>query len=368
MKIAMITFYTMLRHLRDKRVMIAFTLMPLVMIAILGAALDFQFTPQKLKEVKIGYYSSEHTMLTSIVNQFLGSEEVASMLEIKNLDSYDEGIQAIKKGEIEALIYIPTHIEGSIQSTIEIHSNKDNSVVFPIMESFIQSYNLNEVLLHLEGQPMDRAKIQSNIEETKIVTDGRIPRGIDYYSIATLFQVLIMGAIFGVFAVTKDLGNFTYSRLSAAPIRPLQITIGKLLGSTLSLFLIAVFTFLVSKYLYKGNWDADLWLILTVLLLISLVAVSIGMLLAFVTRNTMISALTTFILSFFFTFVAGGFSPMDGKVFDFLSQFSPNKYAQHLIFTNIYDGLFDSLALYKLLMITGVVVLLTMFAGRRKMA
>lgn len=368
MKIAMITFYTMIRHLRDKRVMIAFILMPIVMIAILGAALDNQFTPKNVKAVDVGFISMENEQLTSTFREFLGTEEVTSMLNVISVDSYEDGITAIKKGEFESLIYIPVNnSQNEKQMPIEIYSNKETSVVVPIIESFVRVYNLNETLIRLEGRPVNPTFMGSNIEETKIITEGKIPSGVDYYSISTLFQCMIMGAIYGVFAVTKDLGNYTYTRLTTAPIKSIQITFGKLIGSTLALFLVSVLIFLVSKFLYKANWNADLWLILSVLLLIAMIAVSIGMILAFLTRNTMISALMTFIISFFFTFVAGGFSPMEGAVFEFLSQLSPNTYGRQLLSSNIYDGILDLDALLKLLVITGVTVILTLLTGRRKL-
>lgn len=365
MKIIMITFYTMLRHLRDKRVMLCFLILPLLIIALLGNALNYQFTPKSVNAVKVGFVSMDGELHSALM-QFLQTEEVAELMNISDVSSFYEGETLIKKGEIESLIYLP--VTGTdVQKSVEIYSSNEYSVVFPIVEGFIRIYNLNDTLIRLERMPVTEMDSLTNIVETQIITEGKIPRGIDYYSIATLFQCVALGAIFGVFAVTKDLGNHTNSRLAAAPLRPLQITLGKFAGSTLSLFLICIVEYVVTKFLLKANWDAELWLILLVLLLMSMISVAIGMIIAHLTKNTMVSALLVFFGGTILTFVAGGFSRMEGKVFEFLSRFSPNTYGQDLLFTDIYEGILDHNALYMLLIITGVTFLLTMLTGRRKL-
>lgn len=189
---------------------------------------------------------------------------------------------------------------------------------------------MNDVVIRYGGDLANLERDRSVIEETKIVTEGKIPRGIDYYSVVTLFQFLIFGSIFGVFAITKDIGNHTYSRLQAAPVHWLQVIIGKYIGSVLALFIICIFIFLGTKFVYQANWNMDLWLILVVLLLFTSVSISIGMIVALLTKSTVISTLVLFVVMFVFTLVAGGFSPMEGELFERLSQFSPNTYAQRV--------------------------------------
>lgn len=48
MKILMIAYYTFIRNVRDVKAMIAFILLPILMMLILGKALDSAYTPKKL--------------------------------------------------------------------------------------------------------------------------------------------------------------------------------------------------------------------------------------------------------------------------------------------------------------------------------
>lgn len=70
MKIAMLVYYTFLRHLREYRVSISFIVMPLVMIAILGAALNYDFTPKNIDTIKIGFVvdREDGSSRSSIIN------------------------------------------------------------------------------------------------------------------------------------------------------------------------------------------------------------------------------------------------------------------------------------------------------------
>src|SRR5690606_14142113 len=111
----------------------------------------------------------------------------------------------------------------------------------------------------LEGAPVSAEPI---VKPVKIATAGKIPRGIDYYAVTTLFQCLIFGAMFGMFAITKDLGNQTHRRLLAAPVLPVQIALGKLIGTTAVLYAISLLLWVVTQYGFGANWNGSLWNIL----------------------------------------------------------------------------------------------------------
>lgn len=372
MKILMIAFYTFLRHVRDVKAMIAFLLLPIAMMLILGAALNSEFTPKTIDPMKVGYLSQDEGMLSTAFDQFLKSEQVGSLLQVEEVADVEQGKQAVKSGELKGFIYLQANLSQQLQdggeARIEFYSKDENSFVRPMLESFIRTYNLSDTLLKLDGKPVTPDLTASNIREVKIVTEGKIPRGIDYYSITMLFQSLLFGALFGIFAITKDLGNHTYSRLLAAPVHGSQVLLGKLIGSTLTLYAVSLFLFLVTKFVFKANWNADLWLILSVLFLFCAISVALGMILALSTRSTMISSLTLFIVNTVFTLVSGGFSPMEGKWIDTLSRLAPNWYGQKALFSDIYEGsiLYSSLA--GLVVYSGIAVLVVFISGRRRVA
>jgi ABC-2 type transport system permease protein len=370
LKIWTIAFYTILRHVRDVKAMTAFLLLPLVMMLLLGTMQSSKFTPTTVGPLKVGLLNEDKGNIGAELESYLSSQALVNLIQQSQVTDIAQGKELIKSGEINSFIYVPPHLSNQLQEGkaghVEFYGKEERPFIQPIVESFIQKVNVStslgskEKLLEMERSDM-------GIREVKLETAGRIPTGVDYYAVTTMFQFLLLGALFGVFAVTKDLGNHTYSRFLAAPVHGSRVTLGKLLGSMITLYGISMFLFLVSKYVFRANWDASLWIILLVLLLFAAISVSFGMIMAYVTKSTMISSLSLFILSFVFTLVSGGITPIDGAVFDTLSRFAPNSYGQKLLFSSIYDRTFMSSALSGLALYTGIIVVLAMVSGRRRL-
>ncbi|MFF2481337.1 ABC transporter permease [Paenibacillus sp. NPDC058071] len=372
MKIGTIGAYTFLRQIRDYKAMAAFMILPVLLILVLGTALDNLYTPKTIDPLEVGIYSEDQGFVNDSLNQFFASEALSAQLKTVQAPSLEAGIASVKSNEWDAFVYMEAQTSEALRlgekASLVVYDHSGNTFAGPLLESFVRTYNLNSSLLSLRAETVNPGSDQPIIKQVKIVTEGKIPRGIDYYAVTTMFQCLLFGALFGVFAVTKDLGNHTHGRLLTTPVRVSEFVIGKLLGSTLTVFIIAVFIFMVTRFGFKTNWDGSLWLIIAVLLLFSFFAASMGMLLAFLTQSTMLSSLVMFILSTLFTLVAGGYSPMKGNLIEQLSKISPNTYAQDVLFSNIYDDKLMLSSLINLVLLTGAAVCLAIVAGRRKMA
>lgn len=320
--------------------------------------------------MNVGYFSQDVGLLDSSLNEFFTAKKTKSVLEMKKVKTLESGMDQVKSGKLKGLVYLEKGMSNSFkngeQVKINFYSKEKTSYVQPVLESFVRSFNIGNTLIKIDGQQLQPKSTLSIIKEVKIITKGKIPRGIDYYSLTALFQSLLFGAIFGVFAITKDMGNHTNLRLAAAPVQPSKVILGKLVGSTMTLYSISLLIFLVSKFIYKANWEGSLWLILLVLFLFSAIAVAFGMILAYLSKSTMASSLSIFIIGTVLTLVSGGFSRMEGKVIAMLSYLSPNTYAQKALFTNIYEGTFTQSNILGLVLYTIIVVAFTFITGRRR--
>ncbi|MFD2700905.1 ABC transporter permease [Paenibacillus shunpengii] len=371
MKVWTIAYYTALRHVRDVKAMAAFLLLPLIMMLMLGTMQSSKFTPTKVEPVNVGFLNKDEGRVGVELEKYLLSQKVQGLVQLIPVSDIAEGNEFMNTGKINSLIHVPTHLSNQLldgeEVQVEFYGKEDHPFIQPIVESFIRTQNLRVVADHA-GNPAAGTESESSIREVKLETEGKIPTGVDYYAVTTMFQFLLLGALFGVFAVTKDIGNHTYSRFLAAPVYGSRITLGKLLGSLITLYGISMFLFLVSKYVFRANWDTSLWMIMLVLLLFAAISVSLGMIMAYLTKSTLISSLSLFILSFVFTLISGGITPIDGAVFDTLSRFAPNSYGQKILFGSIYDGTFMSSAMRGLALYTGITIILAMVSGRRRVA
>lgn len=371
MKIWTIAFYTVLRHVRDVKAMAAFLLLPLVMMLLLGTMQSSKFTPTMVEPVKVGFLNEDDGKIGAEFEHYLLSRGVQGLIQQVPVSDIAQGNELMKTGKINSFIHVPAHLSNQLrdgeEGRVEFYGKEERPFIKPIVESFIRTYNLPASLDYKEN-PASAETADSGVRVVKLETAGKIPTGIDYYAVTTMFQFLLLGALFGVFAVTKDIGNHTYSRLLAAPVHSSRVTLGKLLGSLITLYGISMFLFLVSKYVFRANWNGSLWVILLVLFLFAAISVALGMIMAYLTKSTMISSLSLFIISIVFTMISGGITPVDGAVFDILGRLAPNSYGQKVLFGSIYDGTFVYSALIGLVLYTGVTTLLAMISGRRRVA
>lgn len=358
-----IAYYTILRNFRDLKTILALTIFPIVLILIVGTALDSRFTPQTMKITKVGYLSENTGSVSKQFGQFLQSDKVKELLEVQEIKSFDDGMSQVKSEEIETFIYIPGE-----KSTIQVYGNQKLSAVQPLIESFIRAGNTVEAIAKL-GVSYTPQEISSSTEEIRIATKGKIPRGIDYYAVTTLFQCLLIGAALGILSLTRDAANHTNLRMNSFAVKSYEILIGKILGNSLTLFSTAAFVVLFTKYVVHANWNGNMAFIFLVLFLFSIISISLGTLLVKLTNSTVISVLIMVGFSTIFTLASGGFIRTVDPVLEQIGWFTPSYYAQQAIFTSIYGGGSSTIetSILCLFLYTGLIMILTLAADRRRL-
>ncbi|MFD0714101.1 ABC transporter permease [Paenibacillus sp. GCM10027626] len=370
MSLCTIAYYTALRHLRDVKAMAAFLLLPLVMMLLLGTMQSNKFTPTTIGKIKIGFLNEDSGNIGTSLDRYLSSASMKGLIERVEVHDVEQGNELLKSDKITSFIHVPPEISSELQSGNEgqvgFYSKEEHPYLQPFVEGYILTINQRMTGSHENLEAVDA--LNASINSVEITTAGEIPTGIDYYAVTTMFQFLLLGALFGAFAVTKDIGNYTYSRLLAAPIPGSRVTLGKLLGSVVTLYGVSIFLFLVSKYVLGANWGGSLLVILLVLFLFATISIALGMLMAYLTKSTMVSSITLLIVSIALTMVSGGIQPVEGAIFDFLGRLAPNSYGQKVLFDNIYEGTIAGTALSGLIVYTLIMILIAMISGRRRVA
>lgn len=362
------SYYTWLRNVRDWKAMLIFIVMPILLTLLLGTALEPMFSPKVEAKVQVGIVREPDSKLTEGLQQFLSSKQVALLVQLTEFQGEAEAAKQLNSGQIEAYLIAD---EGS--TIIKITSDKEVPVLTSLLESFAQHIQVHNVLSgvnpNLTPQEMSEMLLQQSqqqLQEVKIATKGIIPLSIDYYGIKNMFQCLLFGAMLGILSISREHANHIHQRVMIAPVSRFQITMSRWLGNTLTLFSIAIIVFFILKYGVQTNLDAPLWIVLVVLLLYSMIPVSIGMCLAYVTGSMMISSLVVFIVTMLFTLVSGGYAPMEGKLIDVLQWFTPNYYAHEIMFGAIYENHIMPQAWLGLVLLTCACTAMTVLCGRRQ--
>jgi len=397
MKIGNIAKVTFLRRIRDKQELLTSIFLPLLLIIILGTALQGNFSAGQLGDIPVAYFSEDSGPAGATFEAFLEEEEIKAWLRIVPVESYDQGLALIDQRETMSFIYLPEDFSEKIsrgeEGIIEIRdaglSELLPSIVNNIVRSYTQGGNLMMALMameersfnDMEGDASDSLSgimgegLQENPRSsliTRNTLDGREEQitGLDYYAVTMLVMFIMWGIFSGAQSLTEDLFTPMKTRIYTAPIGKINYFLGKSIGVFGTFILQILVIIFFTKWVYGVQWGESLWPIFAISVVLSFVAISIGIAIGLLAPSETASA--TIINGFVVisTFVAGGFFPieMESSVFRIIRSLSPNYHAQQGIFNVVYGGSGGVIgeSIFRLLAISVVFLVIGFYQGRRK--
>ncbi len=375
MKLLNITYFSIIKNLRNVNTLILVLSSPLF-ILILGSSLANEFEPTNLRTENIAYINEDRGMIADQFESFILSNETSELLNITTVSDYDSGLNMLNDGSAQSFIHIPPTFSEAIASgsggKINLVSNREHTIVKSIVDNYLHQANTTYALTLIAGERSTLQNAGGYIQQVPITTDGRIPRAIDYYSVQSLLMFLLYGAILGITAIKEDKEKNTIMRIKSSPVNTSTLLLGRSLANILTLFCATLVITAICKFLFQANWGGSLYINLITVFLFILFTNGLGMLIGIIFKNTVTAIAVLMGLLMFFSTVAGAITPYvtNAPVVRFLGQFSPNHYAVTAIFNNIYAGsgelIISSLAV--LLAMVIAIYLCTIIAGRRHFA
>jgi|GEM_PF-478330 len=397
MKLGNIAKVTFLRRIRDKQELLTSIFLPLLLIIILGTALQGNFSAGQLGDIPVAYFSEDSGPGGEAFEDFLEEEEIEQWLRIVPVDSFDQGLDLVDQRETLSFIYLPEDYSESIsrgeKGTIEIRdaglSELLPSIVNNIVRSYTQGGNLMMALLAMEDTSLNEMEgdssdsisgvmgegAEGNPRDsfiTRNTLDGREEQitGLDYYAVTMLVMFIMWGIFSGAQSLTEDLFTPMKTRIYTAPIGKINYFLGKSIGVFGTFILQILIIIFFTKWVYGVQWGESLWPIFAISVMLSFVAISIGIAIGLLAPSENASA--TIINGFVVisTFVAGGFFPLEieSTLFRVLRNLSPNYHAQQGIFNVVYGGSGGVIgeSILRLLAISLVILVIGFYQGRRK--
>ncbi|KAF0193961.1 MAG: ABC-2 type transporter [Bacillota bacterium] len=366
MKLLTIIYYSALRNLKDRRMLLIMLIMPIILIAILGMALDSMFAPRQIEKSSVAYLNADIGPSSNQLTSYLASEQVRTFINVTPVTCFEAGQAALDSGSAEAFIYVPPDFSQNLMRTEGARIHLHTSLQTPLIKGFLSNYvdaQNSALVVTTMGAPLGFT-YHDYFDEAAISLEGKAPRAIDYYSIQTLLQVMLMGGWYGISSVKDDGDMNTHVRLHTAPISPWTHLLGKVLANVVVLCLQSSVVVIFSKYVYGANWSGNALLIVSTLLVFSILTISIGFLMGglFKESNKAFGALWCLML--FFSIIAGALGNTDmGK----LARLSPNYYAKTALFGTIYGGSPDAIhsSILVLSLVTLTVFTAALALGRR---
>ena len=177
--------------------------------------------------------------------------------------------------------------------------------------------------------------IKNNALERLTPRNTSLPTSTDYYSVLTLLQVLMMGCILGSLIIHRDDNSNIHIRLYALPTSKWTVIWGKVIGTSLFLFISCIVTVLFSKYVYNANWNGNLLIIGITLLVFCAISIGIGIAVGAFTKGLGSAVGISFFIMFFASSASGAVSPHSSITQ--LNIINPNYYAKILLFGSLYN-------------------------------
>jgi ABC-2 type transport system permease protein len=373
MNIARIMVKEFKQNIRNYKANLMMILLPIVLITILGAAFSNVFeNTVDMSDVHVLYTQDVDKTKPYLTNAFQSfREQMTKELGIifDQAADVDAGIQSIENFAYCAYIYVSDD-----QQEIKLYKNARHSFYAGLVESALNSFTDTYSAISVISAFAPSAESNLQGTEQSYVTirsldKKRGPGSLDYYAITMITLVLLYSSITGYYSIRDDIEQMTANRILSAPVRRYELLTGKVLGSILVTVVQGFVVILFSKLILKAYWGEDLVTVALLIFSYSIMAVSIGVGIAYLFRkgdagNGILNATIPMLV-----FLGGGYVPLSviGPTFSRISNISPVTWINSALFELIYDGSYTRvpISIGLDLIIAAAFILLTAILSRK---
>lgn len=347
MNILFIAINTIKRNFRDKRSMVRSILIPILMIIVLGTALNSAFGGQKIDKFNVCYLNQDSGSQGSEFNKFLDNAEIKAILNVKEVASIEEGEKLIDDNKAVSLIVVPKDYSEKLKSgenaVIQIYNTKYKDFKNEIIENIVDAYNSagNAVLAETKLNTKDLSYTRySTVDESLISTEGKAPRAIDYYGVAMLILAIMSSASFAADMVSEDYFENVGARINATPLNKYEKLIGKIIGCVFDIVIKAIIIIVFSKLAFQVNWGENFGMIALIIISAAVFSTIFGMFITMVVGSGNRASGIINLLNNIFTFLAGGYALLITQDVNqsIIMHLSPNFYPQTALLNVIYSN------------------------------
>ncbi|MEJ6952409.1 ABC transporter permease [Natronospora cellulosivora (SeqCode)] len=347
MNILYIAYYEFLKKIRDPKFLLIMIISPIILIFILGTTMTnvLTQTDHSLK-FSLAYINHDKDEISQHFDTFLDREEITEIITFYEYNDLDSAYNAFDNQKIDGVIYFPEGLTADFINNenvnITIYTNNNSGLIYGFLNSFTSRLNLMSALSAdemaikmIESFDDFTTERGSNLERITITPEERLPEAIDFYSVVSMLQFLLIGSFLGVMLCKWDYQSDLLHRLKTLPIAQWKILSGQVIGNTFFIFISGLSVILFSKFVYNAHWDGNYFLILGTIFFFSFFSLSLGLLIGRLCKSFYLAIGIMIVLNLIFTTASGGFVPQ--AALPWMSRLSPNYYAKTIIFSSLYD-------------------------------
>ncbi|MGF9699837.1 ABC transporter permease [Paenibacillus sp. MABNR03] len=354
MKIWHICIFELRRILKIRSVLLNLFILPLLLIFILGTALSSAMGTGKDNvpdQVRVGVIQtgsdsvsdSDSDSISEALNTFVKTPAVAEMMKVQHMSTEDEAVRALRQGELDFAVLVPSDLEQRMmqgeEAKLQWILGKDstlNIVGETLFTRFTDELNRHIAVAEVLGPKASAAVASSpdvgsgNMSYINVSNPGTADTSYSasqYYAASMLAMFMLYSGMTTSNSLFSERDKKTLIRLQAAPLGNGAIFAGKIAGNSLLAFIQAMIIVLMTYWLYGVNWGTHPWLIVLICVLITIASMTIGVIVALVSKSSSSASALMQGIIIAMTFISGGFTPIAIDFVQRISEFTVNHWA-----------------------------------------
>jgi ABC-2 type transport system permease protein len=348
-------------RMKDRKGMVTMIVMPLILTAILGAALsDVMGGDGGFSETTVGLYQADQDPIAEALRTEVLLE--LEFVKVKLAQDDAELEELLKAGKIDVGLSIPVEWSSDINNgglkEISIYSQTDKQVKASVIQSIVESFservktvslsttavisnltdsraattgagteNMKEVVDIIVADLNQAGQIQFEIKEESI--GKKMVSSMQYYAAAMAVMFLLFNATMGAKSIIQERNTETLARLMMSPTSNGSILIGKFMGTLLFALIQLIIFYMATSLFYDVNWGGNILQVLAVGIAYSVAVSGLSMILAAIVSEEKTTDLISGVGVQIFAILGGSMLPI--YIFpDALQSFAnitPNKWA-----------------------------------------
>ncbi|MBR0590967.1 MULTISPECIES: ABC transporter permease [Bacillus] len=258
----------LLLFFRDKKSFFTLFFMPIILIAILGAAFGENMKQESevsINSFRVGVTDQDKSATSKMFLSTLSKNELSDIIDVRVI-SKDQLEKDLNNREIKVGIIIKPNFEKSLFNHEHVQLNilkGPNSalqeiVLENVVLQFFQNYHMNRILMPLnQGEKVEIVSHQLKkelVNERDIHMNNQPITSFQYYSGGMGVLFLLMTVVFLVGSMIEEKEEEVYKRLVVSKLSNTSYIVGKLLGIVLMSMIQLAVIILFTSFVFKVNW------------------------------------------------------------------------------------------------------------------
>jgi ABC-2 type transport system permease protein len=267
-KIVLIALNALTRLSRDRKALMMFILMPMVLIAILGTALKGMLDEGHISPIAVAVIDADRQLGKMLTDEILGSDQVRQLVDVKAGTDLQAAKGLVANGKLVAVIYVPPTFTADVMAgkaaQVQIFSDPGNPTGASIIEQIVGSFTDQVTTGSLAARTLGPQAAQQAVQASqaglpKLIaapTGTRQVEAIQYYSAAMAVMFMVMTAFARAKTILQDREEGTLNRILISPTSKATIVTGQILGNVVVLLAQFVVLLLGTRLIFQVDWGA----------------------------------------------------------------------------------------------------------------